>query len=173
MSKSPDNGRSIEDNEESDEFLCAIAAESVNDAILLLGELRSGLSAARPHLQAALALLTSEGHITPDSDGKSRSTLSSMAIDLMVEKRFLEIEARIQGLDSKHRPVAPKAQCAASAKARQRALMYMIEALSILDSINDDDAIAHLQLAIDRTIGNPPTALSAEFLSELAKQLRH
>jgi hypothetical protein len=49
MEKSPESGPPAEDNEENDEFLCAVAAESVNDAILLLREVRAGTSIAMPH----------------------------------------------------------------------------------------------------------------------------
>ncbi|RIA46308.1 hypothetical protein DFR49_0846 [Hephaestia caeni] len=183
MGMSPDNGKSNEENEESDEFLSGVAAESVNDAILILGELRSGASAAMPHLKLALELLVSHSHIQP-ADGETspasdqqgaaaKLTLSPMAIDLIVEKRLQEMESGGGGLGRKRRRAAPKEQCDAVAKAKQQALMYMIEALGILDSINDEDAIPHLQLAIDRISGNPSSALSRDFLSELAKQQRH
>lgn len=159
MDKSPKSANSIEDDEESDEFLCAVAAESVNDAILLLGELKSGTSSAMPLLEQAFALLSEEAHIVSDNPGNAeapetsevapRTELSPTAIDLIVDRRLREREAQAKGLDKK-KHLRPKDQSAASAQARQQAVLFMVQALGLLDS--DDDATVHLQLAIDRAL---------------------
>lgn len=166
MGKLLESGQSVEDNEESDEFLCAVAADSVNDAILLLRELRSGPSSAMCHLEQALALLADEGHPILDGeeaqamaeDGRTApgSGLSPMAIDLIVERRLRELDANMHTLNQKERRFRPNLESEASGRIRQQAIMLMVEALGLLDSIHDDDATAHLQLAIDRTLNQQP-----------------
>ncbi|MBO9579625.1 MAG: hypothetical protein J7498_01890 [Sphingobium sp.] len=147
-------------DEETPGFLCAVAAESVNDAILLLDGL---VSEAEPHLRRAREILndcvaeqngpfyasgqSGETHATP------KPTLSASAIDLLVEQRLREDEAQQVDLDilgALRRRT--RAQVGDFHRHRQRAIMLMIEALSLLDQLGDTDAIVHLQLAIDRAM---------------------
>lgn len=166
MENSPEAGRPAEDNEESDEFLCAIAVESINDAVLLLNELRSGSSKAMPHLERALALLSNQAHIVERSRGENaegggnvaggRLSLSPMAIDLIVDRRLREIEAQAQEFEKKACQLCPEERTASSGRIRQQAIMFMVQALGLLDSVHDDAATSHLQLAIDRTLNQQP-----------------
>ena len=112
MEKSPESGPPAEDNEENDEFLCAVAAESVNDAILLLREVRAGTSIAMPHLERALTLLVNDGHICVDraeatgapgtKDTIVGAGLSPMAIDLIVERRLRDDPMTLEDLSARY-----------------------------------------------------------------------
>ncbi|CAM8663254.1 MULTISPECIES: hypothetical protein [Sphingomonadales] len=170
MEKSPESGTSAEDNEENDEFLCAIAAESINDAIVLLRELNSGPSIAMPHLENALTLLATDGHSVADCAESTGAPgiksavpgagLSPMAIDLIVERRLRELDADMKQFAQKKQILQPHMQSEVVTQTRQQAIALMIEALSLLDSVRDDEATGHLQLALDRAIGQQPDILT-------------
>lgn len=183
MEKSPESGPPAEDNEENDEFLCAVAAESVNDAILLLREVRAGTSIAMPHLERALTLLVNDGHICVDraeatgapgtKDTIVGAGLSPMAIDLIVERRLRELDTDIKNLDRKKQRLQRDPQSEMSAQTRQQAIALMIEALGLLGSVHDDEATAHLQLAIDRTLGQQPDITARGRSGEHGRQKPH
>lgn len=152
-------GITREDDEENSLFLSAVAAESVNDALLLLDGLQCE---AEPHLRRAFAILVdyaaSEGlpagqRNAPESSGAApKPTLSSTAIDLLVEQRLTEAEARQAGMAPSRRKGRRRAHVGTFDPIRQRAIMLMIESLSLLDKLGDLDAVTHLQLAIDRAM---------------------
>lgn len=146
------------DDEENPAFLSAVAAESVNDAILLLDGMQCE---AEQHLRRAFAILvdyaTSEGPPAGEtnalkSSGSAKPTLSSTAIDLLVEQRLTEAEAQQAGMASSRRKGRRRAHVGTFDPIRQRAIMLMIESLSLLDKLGDLDAVTHLQLAIDRAM---------------------
>ncbi|MGI9376342.1 MAG: hypothetical protein ACR2PC_09625 [Tsuneonella suprasediminis] len=169
MSIPTKNASPLEDNEESDEFLCAVAAESVKDAILLLEQLQAGPSVAIPSLRSALAVLEDEEQVSPATDGESSTAdarLSSMGVDLMIEQQLRDIVARRQALGTHgHRNLA----CGRSStvvKARQQAIGHMADAMAILENVNDEDAIACLEFSLAWLAGAPlvhrPQALKDE-----------
>gem|GEM_PF-6662433 len=111
-------------------------------------------SAAVPHLQRALAILLDGAAFgtAPDSsedvpDGPPR--LSARMIDLLVEQRLHDISAQES---VRHKPdrAASEASCNA---ARQRAVVHMLEAMALLDEIDETTAVPAIQQALDRVLG--------------------
>lgn len=146
-------------DEETPGFLCSVAAESVNDAILLLDGLQCE---AEPYLRRAFEILADyltqqNGPVGDNETGKgkvvAKPTLSSSAIDLLVQQRLCDEEAQ-QAKLGKARQARKRirSHVGTFAPERQRAIMLMIEALSLLDQLEDHVAVMHLQLAIDRAM---------------------
>lgn len=143
-------------DEENLIFLSAVAAESVNDAIVLLDGLHCE---AETHLRRAFAILVDYAIAGMPRSGETnvlasplKPTLSPTAIDLIVEKRLQEVQAQqIDGTARRKRKHATS-HVGTFGPTRQRTIMLMMEALSLLDQIEDTDAVPHLQLAIDRAM---------------------
>ncbi|WP_275499921.1 hypothetical protein [Sphingomonas pollutisoli] len=151
-------GTLITEDDETPGFLCSVAAESVNDAILLLDGLRCE---AEPHLRRAFEILTDylaqqNGPLGESGIGEGKSapkpTLSSSAIDLLVQQRLCEEEAQQAKLGNQRGRRRMRSHVGTFHPHRQRSIMLMIEALSLLDQLEDLDAVTHLQLAIDRAM---------------------
>ncbi len=146
------------DDEETEPFLCAVAAESVNDAIQLIDGMQCD---ADPLLRRAFEILvtyaSTEPGIEPGSTSRQprqKSSLSATAIDLIVQQTLCDADTaqrKASGSARGKRRRTP-AHVGTFDPKRQRAIMLMMEALSLLDQLDDLEAVTHLQLAIDRTI---------------------
>lgn len=141
----------MDDEEETGPFLCAVAAASVNDAILLLDGMQCE---ADPLLRRALGILVALAAAGTDDGQVLTPALSASAIDLLVQQRLHETEMQ-QANDASSRLNKRQAHAPAAKfdPKLQRAIMLMIEAVSLLDQIDDPVPVTHLQLAIDRAIG--------------------
>jgi hypothetical protein len=80
--------------------------------------------------------------------GARKSKLSSAAIDLLIEERLRQAEESCAG---EHKAVRRRGRRHVGElhPDRQRAIMLMIESLSLLDKLDDLEAVTYLQLAID------------------------
>ncbi len=146
------DGHSVPD-EESDLFLCAVAAESVSDALLVLtaSDVKSN---AELHLREALSCLIEEAGIDPERFGieppdGTPQRVSPRGMDIIME--MLQSKAANPSLPSGiwERPLDVRRLD----PTRRRAVMLMIEAIPLLDQVDDTDSIGHLQIAIDHAFG--------------------
>jgi hypothetical protein len=166
MDKLPEQGALASDDEESPAFLCAVAADSVTDALLLIADLQC---LAEPSLRQALEILIQAASVETSDVGANQSLrsddpdrtpkLSSTAIDHLVEER---LRRAAKDCDDERTALRYRRRRHAGSfhPDRQRAIMLMIESLSLLDKLDDLDAVTSLQHAIDLAMedeGSPAT----------------
>lgn len=156
----PPRGLLASDEDESDEFISAIGALLVNDALLILAGTVVEPE-AEPHLKRALAILLDHGAVersqlrpgqTLRPEGMTlKPVLSANAVDRIVEQKLREAQTPPrrgggvrQRLGDAIGVLDPDLQ---------RAVALMIEALAFLDRGGGGASTPHLQLAIDRAMG--------------------
>ncbi|WP_213979263.1 hypothetical protein [Sphingomonas sp. dw_22] len=169
MVDEPGRGLLAEDNEESDEFLCGVAAECVNDALLVLEHFDTD---AKAYLQRALSVLVERGTVESASLKSSQSLKPKISSKLKAKLSPAAkeiVENYIACASSRNFATSPRGLIGAKhalrqtgiSPGRQRAILLLMEALSVLDEERDREMFSHIQIAMDRarsSMDTPPAA---------------
>ncbi len=150
MKESDAAGAPPADDVEADRFLCLLAAQSINDAVLMLAE-AAVPSEVLGDLQRSLEVVK---HAAGAPEVDHFNELSATAIeDLEMLREEIAIGEPLRW------PVRPTAR--QLTPGLQSAVRLMFEAMSHLDGIGGLDVVVHLQLAIDRALGSQQVAFSS------------
>ncbi len=156
MVDEPHSGLLAEDNEESEEFLCAVAAECLNDALLVLEHVEIGI---KIDLQQLLSMLLERAtvHCSDLKETQSFKPQLGKAIKHKLSPAAREIvESYIECATAKYPDALGTVVAAKQAlqnpgvsRTRQRVVLHLMEALSLLRE-EDLEIATPLQVAIDR-----------------------
>lgn len=145
-----------EDDEESEAFLCSVAAECLNDALLVLEFVEIDIKSS---LRQLLSALVEHAIVEPDDLKATQSLKPRMAegSGRKLSPAAREIVENYIACAMTNDPVSPRTFVAAkrafrvvdASQARQRVILHMMEALSLLHE-EDLEIATPLQVAIDR-----------------------